>query len=206
MICMTRIPIVLLFLSSCSAISYGELPGIIKESVFGVDFEVTNKFYDSQPYSFAKIKVGRSIVAITVLAKVQNGTYTWLSQDGERIYTRDGKIIETEGLAHDIKILDSNNLKPISFAEFTTNTVKFQEILLQLDKPHAIVNHSLSFSELGLDDSYFDTMLYKEAFDSGKLVWKNDNLYWVDTKGRVIKTEQHIHPMMPKITMEFYYK
>jgi len=203
---MTRIPMVLLFLSSCSAISYSELPGLVKDSVFGVDFEVTNEFYDSQPYSFAKIKVGRSIVAITVLVKVQNGTYTWISQDGERIYTRDGKIIETDGLAHDIKILDSNNLKPIPFTEFTSNTMKYQEILLQLDRPHAIVSHFLSFSEVGVDSSYFNTMLYKEAFDSGKLAWKKDNLYWVDTEGRVIKTEQYIHPKMPKITMEFYYK
>ena len=84
--------------------------------------------------------------------------------------------------------------------------VAFNEILLQLENPHAIIQQSLSFTKLGLDDSVFGAMLYKESFSAGKLAWNKDNFYWVDTTGRVIRTEQYIHPRMPKVVIDFYYK
>jgi len=206
MIYMIRIPLVLVLLSSCSAISFGNLPGIVKNSVIGVDIEITEEFYNSQPYSFAKMKIGKSIVAITILSKVSNGTYLWIAGDGERIYTRNGKIIMTEGLQHDVKVLDTINLGPASFRDFDPESVAFNEILLQLENPHAIIQQSLSFTKLGLDDSVFGAMLYKESFSAGKLAWNKDNFYWVDTTGRVIRTEQYIHPRMPKVVIDFYYK
>ena len=50
MIYMTKIPLILLTLSSCSMLSYGELPGLIKDSIVGVDFDVSEEFYKS-PFS-----------------------------------------------------------------------------------------------------------------------------------------------------------
>ena len=47
MIYMTKIPLILLTLSSCSMLSYGELPGLIKDSIVGVDFDVSEEFYNS---------------------------------------------------------------------------------------------------------------------------------------------------------------
>jgi hypothetical protein len=49
-------------------------------------------------------------------------------------------------------------------------------------------------------------MLYTEDFTSGKLAFSGINYYWVDPKGRVIKTEQFIHPRLPKVVIEFYFK
>ena len=49
-------------------------------------------------------------------------------------------------------------------------------------------------------------MLYEETFNSGKLAFNGINYYWVDPKGRVIKTEQNIHPKLPKVIIEFYFK
>ena len=206
MIYMIRIPLVLVLLSSCSAISFGNLPGIVKNSVIGVDIEITEEFYNSQPYSFAKMKIGKSIVAITILSKVSNGTYLWIAGDGERIHTRNGKIIMTEGLQHDVEVLDLRNLGPSSYRDFNSELGTFNEILLQLDNPHAIIQQSLSTTEVGIDQSFFNTMLYKESFSSGELTWNKDNFYWVDPTGRVVRTEQYIHPRMPKVVIEFFYK
>lgn len=206
MISMTRIPLILLMLSSCSIISYGELPELAKGAILGVDIEVTKEFYDSQPYSFAKINIGKSIVATIILAKVQNGTYLWISADGERIYTRDGKIIRTEGLNNDSKILNLIDLDRFSFANFHSTPTKARTIMLQLSNPHAIVSQSFYIKEIGIDSSYFNSMLYEESFDSGRLAWEEINRYWVDPRGRVMKSEQYIHPRLPKITIEFFYK
>lgn len=193
-------------LSSCSIISYGELPKLAKDAILGVDIEVTKEFYDSQPYSFAKINIGKSIVATIILAKVQNGTYLWVSADGERIYTRDGKIIRTEGLNNDSKILNLIDLDRFSFVNFHSTPTKAREIMLQLTNPHAIVSQSLYLKEIGIDSNYFNSMLYEESFDSGRLAWEEINRYWVDPRGRVMKSEQYIHPRLPKITIEFFYK
>ena len=206
MIFMIRIPLVLLLLSSCSIISFGNLPELVKNSIVGVDIEITEEFYNSQPYSFAKMKIGNSIIAITILSNVRNGTYLWIAGDGERIHTRNGKIIRTEGLKHDVEVLDTINLGQLSYRDFDSELSAFNEILLQLDNPHAIIEQSLTVTEVGIDKSFFNTMLYKESFSSGKLTWNKDNFYWVDPTGRVIRTEQYIHPKMPKIVIEFFYK
>ena len=60
--------------------------------------------------------------------------------------------------------------------------------------------------EKGIDSEYFNSMLYEETFNSGKLAFDGTNYYWVDPKGRVIKTEQYIHPRLPKVVIEFYFK
>lgn len=203
---MTKIPLVLLLLSSCSSINYGDLPGIVSDSIFGVDIEVTDELYDSQPYSFAKMNIGKSIVAITVLSQIKDDTYLWLTADGERIHTKNGKVVKTEGLKYDVEVLDPFNLGYISFKDIPSSSDRITEILLQLDNPHAIIQQSLFYNQIGIDESYFNSMLYKEGFSSGKLAWKEENSYWVDRAGRVIKTEQYIHPRLPKVVIEFFYK
>ena len=203
---MTKIPLVLLLLSSCSSINYGDLPGIVSDSIFGVDIEVTDELYDSQPYSFAKMNIGKSIVAITVLSQIKDDTYLWLTADGERIHTKNGKVVKTEGLKYDIEVLDPLSLRYISFRDILSSSDRITEILLQLDNPHAIIQQSLFYNQIGIDESYFNSMLYKESFSSGKLAWKEENSYWVDRAGRVIKTEQYIHPRLPKVVIEFFYK
>ena len=65
---MTKFLFTLLVLSSCSYIDYGQLPATIKESINGKDIVIDDKFYNAQKYSFAKIRIGKSIVAIAVLA------------------------------------------------------------------------------------------------------------------------------------------
>ena len=63
MICMTKFIFALLVLSSCSVIDYGQLPATIKDSIYGKDIVIDDEFYNAQKYSFAKIRIGRSIVA-----------------------------------------------------------------------------------------------------------------------------------------------
>jgi hypothetical protein len=204
---MTRILLILLTLSSCSVITFGQFPSLAKDAIFGVDYEITEEIFNSQPYSFAKVLIGKSIVAITVLSTVNNGVYTWVSADGEKIYTKDGKIIETFGLQNDMKIINSFNLQNIKF-ELIKSKEEAQErtFLIELDNPHALMSQETSFYNTGIDKNYFNSMLFEERFETSKLKWEGVNYYWVDPQGRVIKSVQNIHPRMPLVTIEFYYK
>ena len=207
MIYMTKIPLILLTLSSCSMLSYGELPGLIKDSIVGVDFDVSEEFYNSQSYSFAKIKLGKSTVAITVLASIASGHYLWLSESGEKIYTHHGRIIKTLGLTHDIDTLEARRIdSDFSYASLDPSESTQSSALMRLSNPEAIISQEYRLINRGIDVDYFNSMLYEESFTSGKLAFNGINRYWVDPKGRVIRSEQYIHPRMPVVTMEFYYK
>jgi hypothetical protein len=204
---MTKLIFTLIALSSCSYIDYGQLPATIKESIYGRDIVIDDEFYNSQKYSFAKIRIGKSIVAIAVLASASKEKYVWISQDGARIYTNNGRITKTVGLQNNISTLDgSQNIKLTSFINYESSKSYRRNTLLELSNPHAIISQEFILTEKGIDNEYFNSMLYTEVFTSGKLAFSGINYYWVDPKGRVIKTEQFIHPNLPKVEIEFYFK
>ena len=204
---MIKLIVILLTLSSCSVISYGQLPGLIKDSIYGRDIIVDDEFYKAQNYSFAKIKIGRSLVAIAVLASANNEKYLWVSQDGARIYTNNGRITETLGLQYNVRVIEGiKDIKKSLFVDYNSAEIYKRSALLELSNPHAIISQEFNLTEKGIDNEYFNSMLYEESFNSGKLAFSGTNYYWVDPKGRVIKTEQNIHPILPKIIIEFYYK
>ena len=207
MIYMTKFLFTLLIISSCSYIDYGQLPATIKDSVYGKDIVIDDEFYNSQKYSFAKIRIGKSIVAIAVLASADKEKYIWVSQDGARIYTDNGRITKTVGLQHDVSTLDgTQNIKLSSFINYEPSKHYKRDTLLELFNPYAIISQQFILTEKGIDSKYFNSMLYTEDFTSGKLAFSGINYYWVDPKGRVIKTEQFIHPRLPKVVIEFYFK
>ena len=204
---MTKFVFTLLAISSCSYIDYGQLPATIKDSIYGRDIVIDDEFYNAQKYSFAKIRIGKSIVAIAVLASASKEKYIWISQDGARIHTNNGRITKTVGLQHDVSTLDgSQGIKLSSFINYQPKKLYRRNTLLELSKPHAIIAQQFTLTEKGIDNKYFNSMLYAEAFTSGKLAFSGINYYWVDPKGRVIKTEQFIHPSLPIVVIEFYFK
>jgi len=205
LIYMIRIVIVSIILSSCSYINYGQLPQLIKTSIVGVDLNIDKSFYDSQEYSFMKINLGKSVVAIMVLSQIDGDLYTWISESNERIITQNGRIVETHGLTHDMKILTSDDLNPIY-------EKKDSEILLQLKSPDAIVQQRYSVTCINKDTDYMhltetaSLILCEETIHTDVLTWNIKNKYWLNQNNRVLRSEQLIHPKMPPVILEFYYK
>ncbi|MDC0512700.1 YjbF family lipoprotein [Gammaproteobacteria bacterium] len=181
------------------------MPQLIKTSIVGVDLSIDKGFYDSQEYSFMKINLGKSVVAIMVLSQVDDDIYTWVSESNERIITQNGRIIETSGLAYDMKILTPNALNPIYER-------KDSEILLHFKSPEAIVQQRYSVTSFNQDTGYTHLIedafliLYHETIHTDVLTWNIENKYWLDKNNRVLKSEQLIHPKMPLVLLEFYYK
>jgi len=190
-----KLALVGLVLSSCSYISYSDTLPLIKTALVGIDdIEITDEFIAEREYSFAKFKMGRSGIAILTLAYVNDGIFEWVSASNEKIFTYNGKIIKTEGLINNINILNIDDLIESSYM-----TNKQYSFLVNLTNPSAIVEHKSQYA--------FNRSLITESVFIPSLNKNFENFYFInDSNGRIVRSIQSIHPRLPKIEIDFYYK
>jgi len=195
------IPLLVLF-SSCAQFTIQDYKNVYQATFVKPDNEivVSQEFIDLREYSFAKVEIGDDVSAILVLAFIKNDLFTWISSTGEKIVTKNGKIVETFGLKYNMKLLDSSQIN-LSESEFN--------VFIELDNPHAIIQNKLKISKDFSLNNGDSIDLYIENFSSfsSSFKWSGKNYYWVDTKTNLIKrTHQHIHPYQDSIEIEFFYK
>ena len=190
----------LLVCSSCSYISYNQVLPLIKSATLGdSDIALTEEFIAKQPYSFARVDLGKAANIIMVLQKVDNNFYTWVSSTGEKVITLNGKIIKTEGLPHNLEFLNPTKFKLFSEKPNYSGTYD-----LLLKDPRAFVEQDFSISIIQNSPS---ELLIEEKITMSILNRKYSNFYWVDKKsGKVIKTKQAINPKLPNVRLDFIYK
>ena len=199
-----KIFFVSIIISSCSLIEPRDIPAVMKSLVVGIqDIEVNNAFYESMPYSFAKLKIGKSHLAILVLLSINNDVYEWIGPNGERVFTQSGKIIQTIGLQHNLKIVNSNNINT------GCSKCSHRSYIQLLDPPAFVTQHlknRYSHNESIMLNIVHEASVYTENYSTSKLKWSGENKYWIDARGRVLKSEQSIHPMLERIEILFYYR
>ena len=190
----------LLVCSSCSYISYNQVLPLIKSATLGdSDIALTEEYIAKQPYSFARVDLGKAANIIMVLQKVDNNFYTWVSSTGEKVITLNGKIIKTEGLPHNLEFLNPTKFKLFSEEPNYSGTYD-----LLLKDPRAFVEQDFSISIIQNSPS---ELLIEEKITMTILNRKYSNFYWVDKKsGKVIKTKQAINPKLPNVRLDFIYK
>ena len=196
-----RLPIILL-LGSCAQFTFEDYTAVIG-STFSKDVYVpiSSEYIATKEYSFAKVKIGDNPPAILSLAFIKGNLFTWVSITGQKFVTKHGKIIETYGLEHNIKLLDSN-LHALPIAR--------SEQLIQLKNPMAVVSQSIepttkSNTEIFLDKKY-NVVMYVEEFTTNTLKWAGKNYFWIDQDTNLaIKSHQHLHPYEDSIEIEFFY-
>lgn len=205
-------------ISSCSSVDYVEVPKALYQTIKGVDFEITDSFIQSKEFSFIKINIGRNIAATMTLFNVKKGIYEWIGADSsQRIFTKDGKIIKTIGLDHDIEILNSSNISIQSDDSSGEYLVRFYEPTgMFSQKFHKKKKDFLQYSQpwfrsssQGLEESGFQNepiFVIEENFSTEVYWWDEKNTYWIDENQNVVKSEQFIHPYLPKITIHYFYK
>lgn len=194
----------ILLLASCAHIDYLSLPKTTLTFIRGAeDFSISKEFYDQQEYSFLKLRRGRIGTSIFVLSEVDsNGDFIWVSAELEKLITRNGKVIK---LYSDPEISFQTINIPRYF-EGNSST----EYFIELKQPMAILEQTSTLiyeqDEIipWLDDK-LETELFQEEINTKKFHWSFRNYYWL-YEGNVLKTEQFIHPNLPKITIEFYFK
>ena len=204
---MIRILAVLLSLSSCGnlPIAYIQNFSSINDVVFGFeDYEITNQVFESYEYSFIKVRFGRGPHSILILAYINDGVYEWVGEDDVRIFTKNGRVIKTLGLQHNLEITDSrNDLLPETSESYQS---------LNLYNPDLYVITMISSFDSKrkkikrLEDK-IETLRIEESFSVPSIVWKETNHYFQSlSSSQIYETNQYVHPRLPLMKIEFYYK
>lgn len=198
----------ILTVSSCAFIDYTKLPVVAKDLIVGKeDLEITRSIYDAYPYSFAKVRIGRDKSLIFVLSTINaNGEYTWISEDYDRLITFDGKVIKFITSNEDINFRYLKN----SFST-QTNLENFDsENIIELLSPKAIfmqdatINIKDQQTIIRFKES-LNVRIIEERIVTKELKWAFTNSYWMNNNS-VIKSKQHLHPNLPQVVIDYYYK
>ena len=194
--------VILLLFSSCSVTTYSELVPLIKTAAIGTpDIEINQDFIDSIEYSFARVRLGRSSTAVLVLSTIDDNIFTWVSSSNEKIYTHNGKVIRTEGLAYNF---ESYNFKLFNIETvIAQNTLSYQKDIF-FNNPNAFVSQFINLNILEHSDG---VIKIGEKAKANGFKWTVTNTYWLDPNTRLpIKSHQYIHPYLPKIEIDYYFK
>lgn len=187
------------FLSSCQYISYNQLIPLARQALVGLpDIELSEDFISKQEFSFARVDLGKGANIIMVLHKIDGNFYTWISGTGEKVITYSGKIVRTEGLVHNVEIFNPDKFKTLPIGNYAgIFDVMFQD-------PQAFVEQEFSSKLMEGEDNL---LIHEENIIIKILDFSYTNLYWIEKKrGKVIKSQQFVHPKLPILTIDFIYK
>ena len=203
---MIRIAFVVLFLSSCGnlPITYIQNFSSVNSVVFGFpDYEVTEEIFNGYENSFIKVRFGRGPHAILILAYAKDNVYEWIGADNVKIYTLNGRIVKTVGLNSNIEILrPSDNIFLASDVYETVNL--FNPDLISSTIHRSMNSRKATIKKLGRT---IQVNRIEESFDLDLIGWSGVNLYYQNTTtGRIESSEQRIHPRLPIVKIEYYFK
>ena len=203
---MIRIAFVVLFLSSCGnlPITYIQNFSSVNSVVFGFpDYEVTEEIFNDYENSFIKVRFGRGPHAILILAYAEDNVYEWIGADNVKIHTLNGRIIKTVGLNSNIEILrPSDNIFLTSDVYETINL--FNPDLISSNIHRSMSSRKATIKKLGRT---IQVNRIEESFDLDLIGWSGVNLYYQNTTtGRIESSEQRIHPRLPIVKIEYYFK
>jgi len=203
---MIRVLFVVLFLSSCGnlPITYIQNFSSVNSVVFGFpDYEVTEEIFNDYENSFIKVRFGRGPHAILILAYAKDNVYEWIGADSVKIYTLNGRIVKTVGLNSNIEILrPSDNIFLTSDVYETVNL--FNPDLISSTIHRSMNSRKATIKRLG---SSIQVNRIEESFDLDLIGWSGVNLYYQNTTtGQIESSEQRIHPRLPIVKIEYYFK
>ena len=204
--------ILIFLLSSCSIdlfeqFSYRDVFLFYKGYISGFPSDAISKeVFDKYEYSFANVKIGRGAASTVVLAYIKDGVYEWRSNDGIKIYTYNGMIVETAGFVSDFKT-DYFDILDASYQgkKFTTYLAFKNPDLYRSEIKNRIFKHKTHTALMDRLGGEINAEILTHSFSLPIIKWKAKNQYYI-YEGRVIRSEQYIHPNMPLVRMDFYLK
>ena len=206
MVFMIRLLFVILFLSSCGnlPITYLQNFSTVNSVVFGFpEYEITEEVFNEYDNSFIKVRFGRGPHAILVLAYVENNVYEWVGADNVQIFTLNGRIIKTVGLTNNFEILKpTSNIFSSSDVYETINL--YNPDLFSSNIHRSMNSREATIKKLGRK---IQVNRIEESFDLDLIGWTGVNLYYRNTSSNQIESsEQRIHPRLPIVKIEYYFK
>ena len=193
----------LLILQGC-ATAFDDIFLVVKNQTFGhPNQEVSQKAFEESEYSFMTLKIGRNAKVKLILNSVNNGLYEWVSADLNSIYTFNGLIVKSAGLSSNISLRNYRNFSPNSIIHLSS--------ILEFDKPllaGVIFNLDLLSSKNVSESNniYGDLDVYTYRREVPSIGWSSKDTYWVNSQNFVVFARQEVHPHMPPLELEYFYK
>ena len=172
-----------------------------------IDVELTPEEIEAVPYASAYLKIGDQKQVFVVLAFAEQNPLTgntqlkWVSADKAMVVTENGHIVKTIGL-------QTTNLAGIygDVPAYSAPSVQYSLSYDWADKYRygfpAKVQRSRQGKETVITPiSSTTTDVYTEVVTFTSLEKTVENQYWVNGKGEVVKTRQHLGPNMVPVEL-----
>jgi hypothetical protein len=207
----------LLLLASCSSAdsgntNYAQFYQMMKQGLsasFG-RVRVTRDQAASIPYATVGFSLDGGNQQLLVLATDSGGEQLWTGPSHTVIVTRDGRIVRTIGLGHDLAGLTTRNAAapPPSAAVRGPFSTTRQEDFPELGLYGALVScraHLAGQQKIDILGQPLTTNRVDETCQSQRPEWSFVDSYWVDpNNGMVWRSRQHIHPKGGEIETEVF--
>ncbi|PFG45488.1 group 4 capsule polysaccharide lipoprotein GfcB/YjbF [Vibrio sp. ES.051] len=172
-----------------------------------IDVELTPNEIEAIPYASAYLKIGSQKQVFVVLAFAERNPLTgkiqqkWVSADKAMVVTENGYIVKTIGL-------QATNLAGV-YGQIPVYSRTPEQYSLSYDWSDkyrygfsANVKRSYQGKETVVTPvSSTSAHVYKETLEFTRLSETVENLYWVNDKGQVVKTRQHLGPNMVAVEL-----
>lgn len=165
----------------------------------------------SVPYASIGVSIGGGPQAMFVLATGDREDLMWMAGHNVAITTRDGRIIRTAGLEHDLSGFASNSSLPFiqmlrsargsgdARDEWTADFPDLRRFSVPVSCALSATGEEV-ITILGTD---IRTTRIDEKCDAAEIGWSFTNNYWVDREtGVVWRSYQHVHPALAGIELD----
>lgn len=172
-----------------------------------IDVELTPQEIEAVPYASAYLKIGDQKQVFVVLAFAEQNPLTgntqlkWVSADKAMVVTENGHIVKTIGL-------QTTNLAGIygNVPAYSAPSVQYSLSYDWPDKYRYGFPAKVQRSRQGRESvitpvSSTTTDVYTEVVTFTSLEKTVENQYWVNGKGEVVKTRQHLGPNMVPVEL-----
>jgi hypothetical protein len=190
-----------------SAFTYSEAANYIKGYATGFPEDIiSSDKLSSINASVANIKIGRGPSSLVVLAYVDNGSHEWVSNDDIQIFTRFGQVYKTMGLRSDVTYEPINYLDLNYINKAFVTTASFYEPDLFLTSVTNFIKKSEDRVSLKKNNKEILATMYTHNFYVPSINWAGVNYYYVDDTGFILRSEQDLHPNLPRFKIDYFYK
>jgi hypothetical protein len=206
-----------LLLAGCGSTSsgntnYAQFYQLAKQSLsasFG-NIRVTREQAAAIPYASMGYSLDDGNQQLLVLGTDTGGELLWTGPSHAVIVTRDGRIVRTVGLGHDLAGLTMRNgvapapATAVNGPFTTTRLEDFPELGIYGAQVSCRA-HLAGQQKINILGQAITTNRVEEACQSTKPDWSFVDIYWVDTdNGLVWRSRQHIYPKGGEIETEIF--
>jgi hypothetical protein len=168
--------------------------------------DISAERINSIPYASLQVRLGKGQNTLMVLEEDNQGILKWTSSNLVKIYTKNGFIKRFKGLDNELDHVDLDKLHPIEVGNFELQKEIYTSFYTfnnpKLFRLPVKTKISLAREEkLKILDRIYSTRVFEEETIENLISWKFKNVYWVDSRGIIIKSIQTFTPRNPEITI-----